>query len=127
MDQAVEFEFYATLRDAVGERSVTLSVPEGATVAESLGLVGEEFPSLDPLLFDGEGRLRPNVSVLVDGEHVDGDRTLAGGETVGAAPAVAGGSRPATRVGTAVGTAVGSTATRSPTARALTGPSGGVR
>ncbi|MFD1515307.1 ubiquitin-like small modifier protein 1 [Halomarina rubra] len=95
-DESVEFEFYATLRDAVGERSLTRAVPEGTTVAEALGTLGEEFPSLRPLLFDGDGRLRPHVSVLVDGERVDGDRSLDGGETVGAAPAVAGGSAPAT-------------------------------
>jgi molybdopterin synthase sulfur carrier subunit len=97
MDEVeVEFEFYATLRDAVGERTVTRTVPAGATVAESLRRVGDSHPSLTPLLFDGDGRLRPNVSVLVDGERVDGDRTLAGGETVGAAPAVAGGGGPMT-------------------------------
>lgn len=92
MEAEVEFEFYATLRDAVGERTLTRTVPAGATVTESLRTLGEEFPSLPPLLFDGEGRLRPHVSVLVDGERVEGDRTLSGGETVGAAPSVAGGA-----------------------------------
>jgi molybdopterin synthase sulfur carrier subunit len=91
MQVEVEFEFYATLRDAVGERTVTRTVPDGASVAESLRTLSEEYPSLGPLLFDGEGRLRPHVSVLVDGERVEGDRSLSGGETVGAAPVVAGG------------------------------------
>lgn len=91
-DESVEFEFYATLRDAVGERTVARTVPRGTSVAEALRSLGEEYPSLTPLLFDGEGRLRPHVSVLVDGERVESDRSLSGGETVGAAPAVAGGT-----------------------------------
>ncbi|MWG36139.1 ubiquitin-like small modifier protein 1 [Halomarina oriensis] len=91
MQVEVEFEFYATLRDAVGERTLTRTVPEGATVTEALRTLTGEYPSLGPLLFDGEGRLRPHVSVLVDGERTEGGRSLAGGETVGAAPAVAGG------------------------------------
>ena len=97
MEAAVEFEFYATLRDAVGERTVTRDVTEGTTVADALRALDEEFPSLRSLLFDGDGRLRPHVSVLVDGERVEGDRELSGGETVGAAPAVAGGTARAGR------------------------------
>ena len=95
----MEFEFYATLRDAVGERAVRRDVAAGTTVADALRALGEEFPSLRSLLFDGEGRLRPHVSVLVDGERVEGDRELSGGETVGAAPAVAGGTVAPERAG----------------------------
>ena len=97
MNDAVEFEFYATLEDAVGEETVTRDVESGTTVAEALRSLGEEYPSLQSLLFDGEERLRPHVSVLVDGERVEGDRALSGGETVGAAPAVAGGAAHAER------------------------------
>ncbi|MFC5973057.1 ubiquitin-like small modifier protein 1 [Halomarina salina] len=100
MEAEVDFEFYATLRDAVGERTLTRDVESGTTVAESLRTLGEEFPSLRSLLFDGDGRLRPHVSVLVDGERVEGDRRLSGGETVGAAPAVAGGTGPSSPAST---------------------------
>ncbi|MFC6835570.1 ubiquitin-like small modifier protein 1 [Halomarina ordinaria] len=91
----VQFEFYGTLRDAVGERQFAREVPDDATVTAALRAVATDHESLAPLVFDGEGRLRPHVNVLVNGESVraraGGATPLAADDTVGAAPAVAGG------------------------------------
>lgn len=91
----VDFEFYATLRDAVGRRRLTREVPEGTTVGDALSAVAEEFPDLRALLFDAEGRIRPHVNVLRNDEPVHAlsgaDTPLSAGDTVGATPGVAGG------------------------------------
>jgi molybdopterin synthase sulfur carrier subunit len=93
----VEFEFYATIRDAVGEAAETRTVESGATVEEALAALVEAHPDVRPLLYDGEGRVRPNINVLVDGTNIrdaEGPETpLSAGTTVGVVPGVAGGRR----------------------------------
>ncbi|WP_254534906.1 ubiquitin-like small modifier protein 1 [Halomarina litorea] len=99
----VDFEFYATLRECVGERHIVRDMPEGATVGEALSSVADEFPNLHGLLFDAEGRLRPHINVLRNDEPLhtlDGaDTSLSTGDTVGATPGVAGGAGRTTRAG----------------------------
>lgn len=91
----VEFVSYATVRDAIGEKSVTREVPNGATVETALQTLAEEFDGLDSLLFDGDGEVRPHINVLVGEENIsalDGTQTeLTNGATVGLAPGVSGG------------------------------------
>lgn len=90
----VTFEFAATTRDAVGERRIEREVADGATVADAVRAVGEEFGDLGPIVFDSGGRVRPSVNVLVDGEPArdDLDATLDDGATVALLPAVSGGT-----------------------------------
>lgn len=90
----VTFEFAATTRDAVGERRIERTVTDGATVADAVRAVGEEYGDLGPIVFDSQGRVRPSVNVLVDGEPArdDLDATLADGATVALLPAVSGGT-----------------------------------
>ena len=91
----VEFVSYATVRDAIGTKSVTRDLPEGSTVEEALRDLAAEYDGLDSLLFTSDGEIRPHVNVLVDDENVrdrDGPATeLSEGDTVGLAPGVAGG------------------------------------
>ncbi|MFB6143404.1 MAG: ubiquitin-like small modifier protein 1 [Halorientalis sp.] len=91
----VEFVCHATVRDAVGEKPVRVDVPEGATVGDALHALAETYEDVGPLVFDGEGRIRPTVNVLVGEENArtgEGTETpLASGETVTLAPGVAGG------------------------------------
>lgn len=93
----VEFEFYATIRDAVGEDAETRPVEEGATVSDALAALAQAHPEVKPLIYDGEGRVRPNINVLVDGTNIrdaEGPATpLSAGSTVGVVPGVAGGRR----------------------------------
>ncbi|MFC7154583.1 ubiquitin-like small modifier protein 1 [Halomarina halobia] len=92
---SVQFELYGTLRDAVGERRLAREVPAAATVEVALREVTDEYPPLGSLVFDGDGRLRPHLNVLVNGENVrdlaGGKTRLSAGDTVGAVPSVAGG------------------------------------
>jgi molybdopterin synthase sulfur carrier subunit len=91
----VEFVTYATIRDSIGEKRLERELEAGTTVGEALSELAADHEALAPLLFDGDGDLRPHVNVLVDEENIrngDGPSTaLSDGATVSLAPGVAGG------------------------------------
>jgi molybdopterin synthase sulfur carrier subunit len=95
----VEFVCHATIRDAVGRKTVVTTLPADATLGDALATLTDEYDDLEPLVFDSDGELRPNVNVLVDDENVrslDGtDTPLAPTSTVALTPSVAGGVGPA--------------------------------
>ncbi len=95
VDMDVEFVSYATVRDAIGTKSVTRDIPDGTTVEAALRDLAVEYEELESLLFDSDGQIRSHVNVLVNDENIrdrDGQATtLAAGDTVGLAPGVAGG------------------------------------
>ncbi|WP_276257599.1 ubiquitin-like small modifier protein 1 [Haloglomus litoreum] len=96
-DATVTFEFYATVRDAVGEKTLPWSVEAGTTVNDALRAVATDHPDLHSLLFTSEGRLRPHINVSrneVPIRDLDGaDTELAPDDRVTVAPSVSGGSR----------------------------------
>jgi molybdopterin synthase sulfur carrier subunit len=89
----VTCEFHATVREAVGEKRIEREIPAGTTVRALLDQLNADHDGLGPLLFDGEGRLRPNINVLVADDPVrNADGTeLSDGDTLILAPSVAGG------------------------------------
>ncbi|MFB6164807.1 MAG: ubiquitin-like small modifier protein 1 [Haloarculaceae archaeon] len=91
----VTFVCYATIRDAAGRKEAGLSLPEEATVGEALRRFTAEYDGVAPLVFDGDGDVRPNVNVLVDDVNVrelaGAETSLVDGATVALAPGVAGG------------------------------------
>jgi molybdopterin synthase sulfur carrier subunit len=93
----VEFVTYATIRDSIGEKRLEREFDSGTTVGEALSALADDYESLGPLLFDGDGDLRPHVNVLVDEENVRNGAgaatTLTDGAEVSLAPGVAGGQR----------------------------------
>ena len=80
-------------------------VVEGATVGEVLGRLGAEHEGLLARILDEQGRLRSFVNVFVGRDNVKGREglgtPLAEGDVVSIVPAVAGGARPAARLGAA--------------------------
>ena len=91
----VEFEFYGTLRDAVGEKTVVREFDEGTTALEATRAVADDHETVRSLLFRSDGAVRPNVAVSVDGDPVlDGtdDVALTDGAEVVLAPGVSGGT-----------------------------------
>ncbi|MFB6205850.1 MAG: ubiquitin-like small modifier protein 1 [Haloglomus sp.] len=95
-EETVTFEFYGTVRDAVGEKTLSRTVEPGTTVNAALKQVAAEHPDLYSLLFTSEERLRPHINVSRDGEPIrdlDGpDTELTPGDRVTVAPSVSGGS-----------------------------------
>jgi molybdopterin converting factor small subunit len=92
----VEFVCHATIRDAVGDRTVCLDVAETATVGDALAALADARTAVEPLLFRSDGTVRPATAVLVDDEPIrEGagtERPLAPGQTITVTPAVAGGA-----------------------------------
>lgn len=92
----VEFEFYATLRDAVGEKTVVRELEAGTSVETALHAVTEEYDGLESLVFRSNGAVRPNVTVAVNGQPMNrtdpADIELSDGDTVVLSPGVSGGT-----------------------------------
>lgn len=91
----LHFEFYATLRDAVGEKSVVRTVPNGTTVVEALRTVADDYEGLQSLLFRENGALRTHITVARNDEPLLEERddvTLADGDTLVLSPGVSGGT-----------------------------------
>ena len=93
---SVQVDFYATLRLAVGQKTVDFPLPEGATVRDLLDAITRLFPPLAEKLLDEAGGLSGNINVFIDGRGApyldDGlDTVLRTDQKVGIFPAVAGG------------------------------------
>jgi molybdopterin synthase sulfur carrier subunit len=84
--------FFATFREAVGQKTLEREYPEGTTVGDVLKPLAEEY-GMD--LFEGDGELREQLSIMRNGKdvvHLDGRRTtLSDGDTLSVFPPVAGG------------------------------------
>jgi len=87
----VELRFFATFREAVGQKVLEREVEGGTTVGDVLDDLVAEY-DLD--VFE-DGDIRPQVSVMKNGKdvyHLDGiDTVLEDGDAVSVFPPVAGG------------------------------------
>lgn len=88
--------FYATLRQVTGCKSVEFPLPEGATVQRLLDAVLERFPGMRPKLLDEQGRLHSHVHVFINGRDAPYleralETPLEMDDTVDLFPAVGGG------------------------------------
>src|SRR5579859_7232426 len=75
---------FAAVREAVGERRLTLDLAEGATLRDLSACLAESYPAARSLL--------PAVAFAVDDEYVAGDRVLSEGSEVELIPPVSGGA-----------------------------------
>ncbi|QCS43571.1 ubiquitin-like small modifier protein 1 [Natrinema versiforme] len=90
----IDLRFFATFREAVGEKERTRTVDDDATVGDVLTALEGEYDGLEGQLLE-DGTIRPQLSVLKNGRnvvHMEGvDTTLAEGDVVSVFPPVAGG------------------------------------
>ena len=89
----VEVSFYASLRQAVGQKSVDFDFPSAVTVRELIGEIIQRYPQLEAGL---SGDMDDHVNVLVNGRdvrHLDEnfDNLLEDGDQVSIFPALGGG------------------------------------
>jgi len=63
----MEINFFATLRQVVGQKTVEISLPDDSTVSQLLELVVEKFPRLRPELLDESGQLWGHVHLFING------------------------------------------------------------
>jgi len=80
----VSLLLFASLREAVGERALSLELDEGATVADLKERLAREYPRLGPIL--------PRVVCAIDDEYVAFEERLRDGAEVALIPPVSGGS-----------------------------------
>jgi len=93
----MKVNFYATLRQIVGQKEVDFDLDENATVNTLIELVLRSYPDLRPELLDENGNMYPQVHVLVNGRdtvHLKDrlDTHLTSGDLVSIFPAVGGGT-----------------------------------
>lgn len=91
----LELRFFATFREAVGRKEIDRTFDDGVEVGDVLRALEAEFPELAGELLDGDGDIRPQLSVLKNGRevvHLEGTETsLDDGDRVSVFPPVAGG------------------------------------
>ncbi|MHC4452156.1 MAG: ubiquitin-like small modifier protein 1 [Planctomycetota bacterium] len=92
----MDVNFFATLRDVAGSRTLSFDLAEGVTVRELLDHVMEKFPIMREKLFDENGELFGHVHVFINGRdapHLDRalETPLTNADKVDLFPAVGGG------------------------------------
>lgn len=94
-DMELELRFFATFREAVGQKTLNWEVDDDATIGDVLLAIEEEYPELVRELLDEEGDIQPQLTVLKNGRevvHLEGTETeLEDGDRVSVFPPVAGG------------------------------------
>lgn len=90
----IELRFFATFRDAVGQKTRTHTFDADATVGDVLADLESTYDDLDGQLL-ADGAVRQQLSVLKNGRdivHMEGpDTELEEGDVVSVFPPVAGG------------------------------------
>jgi len=90
----IDLRFFATFREAVGEKEQTRTVGDDATVGDVLTTLEGEYDGLEGRLLE-EGQIRPQLSVLKNGRNVvhmaGAETSLEAGDVVSVFPPVAGG------------------------------------
>jgi sulfur-carrier protein len=92
----MKVNFYATLRQIVGIKTVEFELKDGMTVWDLVKDIVHAFPTLREELLDDEGHLYHRIHVLINGRDVpyleDGINTvLKPDDTVNIFPSVGGG------------------------------------
>ncbi len=96
LEDAMQVNFFATLRPIVGGKTVEVEFVEGMTVRQVLQALTARFPKLRAELFDRDERLHGHVHVFVNGRDSvflaeQLDTPLKPDDTVNVFPAVGGG------------------------------------
>lgn len=92
----MQINFYATLRQIVGRKTVEFDIPEGTTVRYLLDEIIQAYPLIKRELFDKNGELYGHVHVLINGRDVPYlenrlDSILKQDDTINIFPAIGGG------------------------------------
>ena len=62
--------FYATLRSIVGQKTIQVDMPLGATARQLIDLVVTDYPDLGPELLDENGDFHDHMKMFVNGREV---------------------------------------------------------
>lgn len=91
----IDCVLFGPLREAAGDKEVTLSLQDGATVDDVLTRLARTYEGIDNYLATGDGGIPGGIIITVNKRHVtqlDGaGTTLADGDTVRVTPSIQGG------------------------------------
>jgi molybdopterin synthase sulfur carrier subunit len=92
----MKVNFFATLRDIAGGKTVEVDVNHGATVREVLDAIFIRFPAMKKELLNEDGRLYGHVHFFINGRDVqflerDLETRVEPGDVLNVFPAVGGG------------------------------------
>jgi len=92
----LQLRFFATFREAVGQKTLEREFEDGSTVGDVLRTLETDYDGLDGQLLDDQGELQPNLNILKNGRevlHMEGPATpMEDGDTLSVFPPVAGGT-----------------------------------
>ena len=63
----MKVNFYATLRQIVGQKTVEFDLPPGTTAIQLVEAVMKQFPRMRPELVDENGDLHGHIHIFVNG------------------------------------------------------------
>lgn len=94
----MKINFYATLRNVVGGKTVEVDLPAQVTVQQMLTAILDRYPGLRREMFDSDGALYRHVHIFINGRDAQYlahslDTPLGPGDTVNIFPPVGGGAR----------------------------------
>lgn len=92
----MKVNFYATLREIVGQKTVEFEISDGATIGHLIEIMVARYPPLRRELLDENGDLLGHVHVFVNGRDVpylenQADTVLKPEDLISVFPAVGGG------------------------------------
>jgi len=66
----MQVNFYATLRPIVGQKTIDVDIPNGATVRQLIAAIITAYPALRSELLDEKGDLQDHIKFFVNGREV---------------------------------------------------------
>ena len=93
----VQVNFYASLRQAAGQKSLEFPISDNISVRELVSEIIKSFPDLEIQMIGEYGELYEHIHIVVNGRdirYLDGrmEFTLSAGDQVSLFPALSGGS-----------------------------------
>jgi MoaD family protein len=92
----MKINFYATLRQIVGDKTIEIPLDHGITVQAMIDELLARYPDLRAQLYDANGHLYPHVHLFINGrdaQYLDGglDAKIGPEDTINIFPPVGGG------------------------------------
>ena len=66
----MKVSFYATLRQIVGQKTIDVDIPDGATAGQLIDAIVAAYPALRPELLDEKGDLHVHIHFFINGRDV---------------------------------------------------------
>lgn len=94
----MHINFFATLRQVTGQKTVEFDLPEAVTAGELLDIIIERYPAMARELLDENGQLSPHCHMFINGRGVSFmpdkmETPIKPDDKVNIFPAVGGGAR----------------------------------